>query len=159
MKSHSTGRSLQMLMEFFLTLIFLAQACARVSLAPTFQQVYSDSCFWLEVCSILPNLFMYALAEAQRHQRVHCSSCWTLLTILRSFRIFRFARQITGLRVFLRSLVFSLRDLFHLFIILIAMILFFGELIYLIEEWTSDSSIETVTGRRMPWLDSSEQSF
>lgn len=129
-------------------MLFFGQACARIYLAPTFHQIYSDSCFWLELFSLIPNLFMYVLMEIQRHQRVYFSSCWTMITILRSLRIFRFTRQVTGLRVFLRSLVHSLRDLLHLFIILIGLILFFGEFIYLIEEWTSHSSIQTVTGMR-----------
>ena len=42
--------------------------------------------------------------------------------------------------------MYSVRELQQFFIILIVATMFFGEFIYLIEEWTNGSSIETVTG-------------
>jgi hypothetical protein len=105
-------------------------------------------CFWFEVLSIISNVLMYIIIQIQKYKNSYFDSCLTSITILRSLRIFRFTRQITGLRVFIRSIIYSIRELLHLFIILITIILFLGELIYLIEEWTSDSSIQTVTGKK-----------
>ncbi|UJR37830.1 hypothetical protein I4U23_030520 [Adineta vaga] len=133
------------IIEGFCTFIFVMQLCIRLYLSPTFEQIYSDTCFWLEFVSIVPNIFMYILLGIQHYQKTAFHSCLTFIAILRSCRIFRFSRQIIGLKVFLSSFTSSVRELFHLFIILIPMILFFGELIYLIEEWTNDSSIQSVT--------------
>jgi hypothetical protein len=130
-----------MIIELLCTIIFFIQLCLRIYLAPTFHQIYSDICFWFELFSVLPNLLMYLIIEIQKSKKVYFPSCLTFITILRLSRIFRFTRQITGLRVFLRSLIYSIRELFHLFIILITIILFLGEFIYL-----TDSSIQTVTG-------------
>jgi hypothetical protein len=135
-----------MLTELACTIFFAVQICARIYLAPTLHQIYSDSCFWFELLSIISNLFMYILLEIQRQKRIHFYSCLTIISVLRSLRIFRFTRQISCLKLFLHSLIENIRELIHLFIVLIAMIMFFGEFVYLIEEWTSDSSIETVTG-------------
>ncbi|CAF3143778.1 unnamed protein product [Rotaria sp. Silwood2] len=134
-----------MIIELLCTIIFFTELCLRIYLAPTFYQIYSDICFWFELSSVLSNLFMYIIIEIQKYKKIYFYSCLTFISILRSLRIFRFTRQIIILKIFLYSLIHSIRQLFHLFIILISMILFFGELIYLIEEWTSDSSIQTVT--------------
>ena len=135
-----------MLIELLCTIIFFLQLYTRLCLAPTFQQISSDICFWFELISLLPNLFMYIIITIQQYKKIYFTSCLTLISILRSLRILRFARQITSLRVFIRSFIYNIRELFHLFIIFITIILFFGELIYLLEEWTSDSSIQIVTG-------------
>ena len=137
-----------MTIELVCTIIFIIQACARVHLAPTLHQIYSDLCFWFDLLSILPNLAMYLLVEIQRRRNTSLPACLTVVSFLRSWRILRFARQIPVLPIFLRSLVYSMREWFHLTIILIGIILFFGELVYLVEEWTSDSPVRTVMGKR-----------
>ncbi|CAF0893686.1 unnamed protein product [Rotaria sordida] len=134
-----------MIIELLCTIIFLIELCLRIYLAPTFYQIYSDICFWFEFSSVLSNLFMYIIIEIQKYKKIYFYSCLTCISILRLLRIFRFTRQIIILKIFLYSLIHSIQQLLHLFIILISIILFFGEFTYLIEEWTSDSSIQTVT--------------
>lgn len=120
----------------------------RVYLAPTFNQIYSDLCFWFELLSTLSNIFMYITIEIEKRKKIYFHSCFIFISILRSLCIFRFTRQIIILKIFLHSIIQSIRELFHLFVILIIIILFFGEFVYLIEEWLNDSLIQRVTGRK-----------
>lgn len=135
-----------MIVELLCTTIFFLQLCARLFLAPTVHQVVKDACFWYELVSVIPNVFMYILMEIQRREHVYYYSWLTAIAILRPLRIFRFARQITGLKVFLRALIHTMRDLLNLLIIFITMILFFGEVVFLIDSWALKSSIFTVIG-------------
>ena len=89
---------------------------------------------------------MYIILGIERSKKFSIDPCLTMISFLRSFRILRFARQITDLKIFLRSIIYGFRELVYLFLILITIILFFGEFVYLLEQKTIDSSIRTVTG-------------
>lgn len=135
-----------MLLELFCTIIFLFQLIARVYSSPTSEQIYSDMCFWFECFSVLTNILMYIILGIERSMKISIDPCLTMITFLRLFRILRFSRQIIGLKVFLRSIAYGFREFIYLFLILITIILFFGEFIYLLEQGTLHSSIRTVTG-------------
>lgn len=123
------------------------EICLRIYLAPTFYQLYSDVCFWFELTSLLSNIFMHTLIEIQQHFKIYFHFGLSFISALRSLRILRFTRQIIILKIFLCALIFGTRELFNLFIILINFMIFFGEFIYLIEEWINISLIQTVTGK------------
>lgn len=126
--------------------MFVIEFCLRVYLAPTYQQIYYDISFWFEFASIISNFPMYVLIFMFHNKSTASNLFSTLISMFRSVRIFRFTRQITCLRVFIRSLMYSTRELFYLFVTFISIMFFFGELIYLNEEWRNDSAIQTVTG-------------
>lgn len=138
---------IQIVIELVCTIIFSIQIAVRISSAPTSEQIYADMCFWFECFSVLANIFMYIILDIQQSTKISLDPCLTMITFLRSFRIFRFARQISGLKIFLRSIIYAFRELIYLFVIFITIILFFGELIYLLEQGTIDSPIRTITGK------------
>ncbi|CAF1591192.1 unnamed protein product, partial [Didymodactylos carnosus] len=139
------------ILEVCCTIWFWFELIFRTISAPSFSFLINDVYFALDILSILPTvlaLLFYRLHTSQLNDEqsfvFEKTRLFDVLSVFKLLRLLRFTKHAQCLKIFIRTLYVSLKDIIMLFTLMIFGALYFGLGEFVLEHYSVENELTTI---------------